>query len=71
MAHRVAIALSILLGLVSWIFGFAVEEVLVCLVHIHIGIGKTLRVGFLQPLPFFLERLQLRLEGHLGFFVDI
>ena len=54
-AHSITVTLFALLGLVSRILGFACKEVLVGLVHIHIGVSQSLRVGFLQPFPFFLE----------------
>lgn len=41
-AHSITVTLFVLLGLVSRIFGFAVKEVLVGLVHVHIGIGQPL-----------------------------
>ena len=71
MAHRITVALTIVLGFVSRILIPSRIEVLICLVHIHIGIGESLRIGFLQPRPFFLEWLQFRPKGHLGFFIYV
>ena len=71
MAHRITVGLLVFLRLVFWVLGSALEEVLVRNLHVHVGVGQCLRVGFLKPFPLFLERLQLRVEAHVRLLVQV
>lgn len=47
MHHSIPVTLLVGLPLVFRVFGLSIEEALICLLVIHVGVGQTLRVSFL------------------------